>query len=643
MRYILFVLLLWSVTAGAQQRKLKRESQKEENDTLVIDTGEKDSAKIFKPTIEDYRFFTQYSEKKIFDTAFTIDKSYIFTQYNNRDNFGKIQFSNAGSGFQPLMYELNTEQNLELLPTNKSFGILGINDIRYYDVKTPTTSFVYHNAMKNGGGLQSTYTQNVGKNFNFAIEYSGLRSQGFYLNSLASSNNTVFSAHYVSDNGKYEAFAHYLHQNVNNEENGGIADLSIFLSEEDEFKNRENLEVNLSYSDSRFSYRRYYFSHQFAPFNVERFPFKIKHTIYHQGNKYYYSQTATESFYENQSSIIDEMPLSSKKHSKNLSNTVTLLFDKEKFRLEAGVRYQNIQFGTNNIELPQNPYLPKTYNENRFGAVGKLEINLWNRFDLRSFAEFSNGGAFGNYIRLANHAVFEPFKDYKAEAFVNFQSAAPSFNYLLNHSPYLKFNYDFAGFENQTVTETGGKISIPYFDTSVFAKYYRIDKFAYFNENANPAQSGSSVNISQIGGDATFHYRKFHLNTKLLFQSTLTNKELFPAPAFIGRLNLYWQSKVFKDSAEFQAGIKTYYFSKFASRNYSPVLNEFILPDSTGYSIGGQPIADVYLNMKVKRMFFFIEGQHINNSIMQNESYTAPYYPIYDFRLNLGIVWYLFH
>jgi hypothetical protein len=33
--------------------------------------------------------------------------------------------------------------------------------------------------MKQGAALNSTYTQNIGKNFNFAVEYMGLRSQGF--------------------------------------------------------------------------------------------------------------------------------------------------------------------------------------------------------------------------------------------------------------------------------------------------------------------------------------------------------------------------------------------------------------------------------------------------------------------------------
>ncbi|MFC3160388.1 putative porin [Chryseobacterium arachidis] len=101
--------------------------------------------------------------------------------------------------------------------------------------------------------------------------------------------------------------------------------------------------------------------------------------------------------------------------------------------------------------------------------------------------------------------------------------------------------------------------------------------------------------------------------------------------------------KHLKKAAEIQAGIKVYYFSKFASREYFPILNEYILPNSNSFSIGGQPIADVYFNMKVKKMFFFIEGQQVGTFLSHNKSYAFPSYPMYDFRLNLGIVWYLFN
>ena len=642
MKYIFLVIFFCATVLEAQVIKRPQlQNKNSERDTLVIDKGGKDSVKIFKPTINDYLIQTQFSEKKIFDTVFTVEKSYQFSQFNNSDNFGKIQFANIGSGFQDLVFSVNKEQNLSLLPTNKSHFILGIDDVKYYDVKTPTTSFVYHNAMKQGAALNSTYTQNIGKNFNFAVEYMGLRSQGIYRRSLAASNNFVFSSHFNSKNGRYQFFTHYIHQNVNNEENGGLEDVSLFLGDDSRFNNRQNLSVNLTASDSRFSLRRYYFSQEFQFVNSEKYPFKLRHTLYHQANKYRFIESSSESYYT--SSYVDDFDTYAYKFSENLSNTVSLVFDKKTFKLDAGFRHQLINLGTDR-ELPTavGVTIPIDNKENRLGAVGNLEIRLWDKVDLKSFLEYSNGKSFGNYIRSENLLKLEPIKGYVLNAHVNFQSAIPSFNYLINPSFYQDFNYNFSNAQNQSVTEIGGKINLKWFDSSVFANYFRIDNLAYFDTDFLPKQSSETMNISQIGGEATFKYRKFNLNTKLLFQSALSQKELFPMPSFVGRVNLFYQTKAFKNAAEIQSGIKVYYFSKFNSRDYFPVLNEFVLSNS-GTSIGGQPIADAYFNMKVKRMMFFVEAQHFNTTFMKNKSFTAPNYPIYDFRLNLGIVWYIFH
>ncbi|WP_295211063.1 putative porin [uncultured Chryseobacterium sp.] len=643
MKYILSIIFFFSLTVHAQVVNKTDSNQLPKEDTLVIDSGKKDSLKIFKPTINDYLYQKQFAEKKVFDTVMTFDKTYLFSQYNNRDNFGRAQVANIGAGFNPLTYEVIPEQNLALLPTNKSYWILGVDDIDYYDVKTPTATFIYHNAMKNGAALKSMYTQNIGKRFNFSLQYSGLRSQGMYRNSLASNNNTLFTGHYVSKSGNYELFAHYLHQNVNNQENGGIAIDSLFQQGDSNSRNRQNMQVNLASSSSQFSYRRYYLTHQFAPFNSDKIPFKIRHTISHQGNKYYYSQNAPESYWYNvPQQLVSNGPLGSKKYSDNLSNTVSLVWDNEKFKLDAGVRYQMLKFGTNEINLPI-LQIPTEIKESRLGAVGNLQVKLFDKIQLNSFLEFSNGSQFGTYLRTANNLKFEPVKDYFVNAKVNFQSAYPSFNYILNTSIYNNYNYYLQNARNQTVSEIGGSLGLKWFRTELFANYYRIDNYAYFDSNAMPQQSGSSVNISQIGGDATFSYGNFHLNTRLQFQNVLTNKDLLPLPGFIGRANFFYQAKAFKKAAEIQTGIKVYYFSEFASRKYFPILNEYILPDASSFSIGGQPIADVYFNMKVKKMFFFIEGQQVGTFLSHNKAYAFPSYPVYDFRLNIGIVWYLFN
>ncbi|RNA60750.1 hypothetical protein D1631_01780 [Chryseobacterium nematophagum] len=645
MKYLFLVILFFCFFAKSQVVKKiesKEPSQKVE-DTLVIDSGKKDSLKIFKPTINDYLYQTQYSAKKVFDTVMTFDKTYIFSQYNNKDNFGKVQFANVGAGFNPLSYEVVPEQNLALLPTNKSYGILGVDDIHYYDVKTPTATFVYHNSMRNGGGLKSTYTQNIGKRFNFALEYMGLRSQGLYRNSLVANNNTLFSGHYTSKSGNYELFAHYLHQNVNAQENGGIVGDSLFQNGDSNSRNRQNMQVNLAGSSSQFSYRRYYLTHQFAPFNSEKIPFKIRHTISHQGNKYYYNQSVLEAYwYDFPAEIVTDFPFSTKKYSDNLSNTVSLVWDNEKFKLDAGVRYQMLKFGATQINLPILE-IPTELKENRLGAIGNLQIKLFDKIQLNSFMEFSNGNQFGTYLKTTNNLKFEPIKDYIVNAKINFQNAYPSFNYLINTSPYNNYNYYFQNAKNQSITEIGGNVNLKWFKTELFVNYFRIDNYTYFDFNAMPRQSDSSVNISQIGGEATFSYGNFHLNTKLQFQNVLTNKELLPLPSFIGRANFFYQAKAFKKAAEIQAGIKAYYFSKFASREYFPILNEYILPSADAFSIGGQPILDLYFNMKVKKMFFYIEGQQIGTFLSHNKAYAFPHYPVYDFRLNIGIVWYLFN
>ncbi|NAW52036.1 hypothetical protein GNY06_11875 [Elizabethkingia argentiflava] len=641
MRYI-FLWLIWLSGTISAQVINKTDNNRITGDSVIIDNGRKDSIKIFKPSIQDYKFRTEGGADKIFDIALTPDKTFIFSQFNNKDNFGKVQFPNSGQPFNPLMFELMPQQNLAVLPTGKAFNMLRVADIRYYDVKTPTTTFIYHNAPGNGSVLSSSYTQNVGKNFNFSINYMGLRAKGLYQRNLSVNNNFNFSSHYQNQSGRYEFFTHYLNQNVNNEENGGIKLLDQFLGGDSRFENRQNVEINLSSSESFFNYRRYYWSHSYGLFKIDgAYPLKLKHTFINEGNKYYYVQNGSENFYNPYApEVIKDFTPSSKKYSKKFTNIIGLVFNKPAFKLDAGLKYQKITLGTNGILL-QNEVSPLEWKENRLGIEGNLQIKLWNKFNLDSHAEYTTGNKFGNFIQINNDIRFATKENFAVEGKLNFQSAAPSFNFLLNGSIYKNFNYA-PDFKHQSILEAGGLIKLKWLDASGFINYFNINNNTYLNAQRKVEQLSSSINITQIGGGATLSYKKFHLHGKVLFQSAINNKEVFPMPHFIGRANLYFQSHAFKDAAEIQTGIKAYYFDKFRSREFFPVLNEFALAGNSSHAIGGYPIMEMYFNMKVKSMMLFIEGQHINTAIGHNKSFAAPYYPVADFRLNLGIVWYIF-
>ena len=63
MRFVFF--LVFSISLYGQILKKTPVKTNKESDTLVVDSGKKDSLQIFKPTIYDYVHFTQFSEKKI--------------------------------------------------------------------------------------------------------------------------------------------------------------------------------------------------------------------------------------------------------------------------------------------------------------------------------------------------------------------------------------------------------------------------------------------------------------------------------------------------------------------------------------------------------------------------------------------------
>ncbi len=90
--------------------------------------------------------------------------------------FGKLFFPNVGGVVVDLEYQ-NIPFNPLMLPTGKKYNYYYANDIKYYDVKTPYTEFIYENGVKEGNFLSSTFSHNINKQFNYTFHYRGLISE----------------------------------------------------------------------------------------------------------------------------------------------------------------------------------------------------------------------------------------------------------------------------------------------------------------------------------------------------------------------------------------------------------------------------------------------------------------------------------
>lgn len=610
-----------------------------------------DSLQVHHPKISDYKYWTERNpQRTVIDTALTIE-SFYNQNFTQKDVFGKMFFPNFGQTFNPLEFEENPSR-IHLLPTGKSFNYLFPEDVKYYDVKTPTTEFIYENGVREGQYLSTTFTHNLTPQLNYSVRYRGLRSVGRYQNSLAANNAFLATISYHSKSDRFRLWTHFISQNIDNEENGGIQDLNQFIYDDSlRTTNRQNILVNLDYTDTEFDARRFHLGAGYKLFgraksdSLEAAPLRIKNVFTYEKQKYLHKENQAEDYY--QSAVFADMGRRNLKSFETLQNTSTLEFTwGERLLLEAGFRYENLQLYSPR-ELSQGLVnVPKGIEDQLIGAVAKLYFDWNEKINLNADAEFKSGEFFKSQYHINAVLDIQPVEGYHILGGVLVQSAYPSLNLIYHQSFYKDFNYYDSGFENTNTQKLFGKIDLTKIHTDVEATLYNIDNYVYVSPDFRSRQLDGSISLFQIKGNNLLTYRKFNLGTTIQYQKVTQNEAFLPLPDLIARASLYWQSKVFDNKAEVQIGFNANYFTEFESREFFPVINEFMLqrthPDFGVRKIGGFPMLDFFLNIKVDRMRIYLRADHFNTFWGENNYYSAPYTPFRDIKIQMGVKWYLF-
>ena len=612
-----------------------------------------DSLEVHNPTIEDYKFWTERNPKpEVIDTTLTIESLYR-QNFTQKDIFGKMFFPNFGQTFNPLEFE-ESNPRIQLLPTGKSFNYIYPEDVKYYDVKTPSTEFVYENGLREGQYLSTTFTHNLTPQWNYSVRYRGLRSVGRYENSLSANNAFIVTLSHKSQNERLRIWTHFISQNIDNEENGGIENLAEF--EQDDSlgtTNRQNILVNLNHTDTEFDTRRFHLGASYGLFggaksdslSVPKPPLRVKNVFTYEKQKYLHKENQAEDYY--QSAIFADMGRRNLRSFETLQNTSTLEFTwGERLLLEAGVRYENLKLYAPESLSQGLVNIPKQIDDQLIGAVGKLYFDWNERIKLNADAEFKSGEIFKSQYNINAVVDIQPIDGYHLIGGVLVQSAYPSLNVVYNQSFYKDFNYYNLNFQNTNTQKLFGKINLEKLNTDVEANLYNIENYVYVGSDFRPKQLDGNISLFQIRANNLLTYKKFNLRTTVQYQKVTQNEDFLPLPDLIARASLYWQSKVFDNKAELQIGFNANYFTEFESREFFPVINEFMLqrPNSTYgiQKIGGFPMIDFFFNIKVDRMRIFLRADHFNTFFGENNYYSAPNTPFRDFKIQMGVKWYLF-
>lgn len=595
------------------------------------------------PPIQDYKIISVKNDTTYLDTTLTILKDYKFN-YLRKDNFELLPFSNTGQPYNNLSLRKDYKKTFpELGARAKHSNFMEVEDINYYHVPTPLTDFYFKTVPEQGQQLDALFTVNTSENLNLFMAYKGTRALGRFQHILTSAGNLRMGFSYDSDNNKYHAKAHFVSQDLLNEENGGLTQQAIqqYVDKEEEFDDRSVLEVNFENAENILYGKRFFLDHRYILTKVTDSTnmLSLNHTFDYSYKKYVF----------NQSSAVNEI-YGESFESRNLKDETRL----KKFFNEVSVNYSNnllgeisfaaghtnYDYGYNSVFIKPGDTIGNRINGDLLHIGGSYKKRIAG-FALEADARLNLADEFsGNYLAATASYIFN--KDNEIRFGLNQNSTAPNFNFLLYQSDYINYNWQnnfdneisqrlFADFKSKKLFNVLGSLS-------------QIENYTYFTlddiGNVKPFQAGSPVRYLKLRAEREFDFGLFGSYNTIMYQNVLEGLDVLNLPEFVTRNSIYYKDFWFDKALYLQTGFTFKYFSKYEMDAYNPVLAEFYVQNSQ--ELGGFPVVDYFFNAKVDKARIFFKLQNLNDLIDQNNNFSAPGYPYTDFLIRFGLVWDLF-
>ena len=614
---------------------------KSQNDS-IRNSGEISVTLSGKTKYTDYKIFSHQRDTTYIDTTLSIQKDYKFN-YLRTDNFELLAFHNQGQTFTNLGYDFS---NLKLMPdigfTAKQFSYLDIDEIKYYEVPTPTTEITYRTGLQQGQILDAIFTANFSPRLNVSLSYKGIRSLGAYRRSLASHGNFRGAFHYRTEDNQYEIRGHITSQDFFNEESGGLPQVEIdkFESNASDYRTRSYLDVNLNDAENDFEGRRVYLDHSYKLLankdTINKTDFsnlKVGHIFTTETKEYSFTQpTITTSFFgESNSSGASN----NQAKSTITNNEMNLEFNSKYVlgKFKAKVNITNYSYGYDSI-LNSNSTISKIKLEGNAISVGADWNAKINNFYLNATGNLSPGSGRLSGSFLQGEALFKKDSLFAVKGSLLISSKSPNFNTLLHQSKYDDYNW-YNDFSSVNTRDLGFDLSSKWLNASL--NFTNIDNYTYFDENNKPQQFDSQVTYLKVKASKEFRIKKFALDNTIMYQNVSSGSSVFRVPELVTRNTLYYQDYWFKGKPMLvNIGATFNYFTKYQMNAYNPLLAEFTLQNDQEI---GFPSVDVFFNAQVRRTRLFLKIENVTSSFTEKNYYSAPNYPYRDFVIRFGLVW----
>jgi len=662
MRYLFFIIFIFSIKIiSAQETGLTTVK----SDTLLSE--KKDFKQIAKKeksdkeeniTIKDYKIISFSRDTTFLDTTLTIQKEYRYN-YLRKDNFELLPLANMGQAYNNLGYDFESQLFYPKIGASaKHFNYLEMEDVKYYNVPTPTTDAMFKTVFEEGQFLDILLTFNLSKRLNYSIAYKGFRSLGKYNSSESEAGNFRTTANYQSKNSRYDIRMHIAAQDLINEENGGLSNKEgQFESGDADFSDRSRIDVNFTDAQTKILGKRYFFENRYKLIRkvkdstiAEKTSLGIGHVFNYETKYYQFTQN-------NQNDYFGEAFVTSTLSDKAILKTFYNQFSAEFYnatlgRLKGNLNIYNYNYYFNSTLIVNNESISRQIKgeEISLGANYQKQIG---GFNLKGdFAYNLSGKLTGTILNVG--ASYKIADDIVFSAQLHSSSKMPNFNFLLYQSDYANYNWDNTNTFNKTSTN-----SLNFnLDTKQFGnasvKITSLDNYSYFavdpdqiitegeseSQFIKPYQETKAVNYLKVKYQKEFKYKGFALDNTIMYQTVAQSTNVLNVPQFTTRNSFYYSTDVFKKAMFLQTGVTFKYFTSYNMNSYNPLLGEFYIQNTE--KLGGFPLLDFFINAKVQQTRIYLKAEHFNSSFSGFNYYSAPDYPYRDFIVRFGVVWNFF-
>ena len=605
--------------------------------------------------IDLYRVITIDRDTTYIDTSLTIQKEYSHN-YLRKDTFGLLPFANEGQTYNTLQYSLTDFSPYpEFGFKARHFNFMEANQIRYYSVATPVTELYFKSTIKKGQSVDAFSTLNTSENLNFSIAYKGLRSEGEYINQLASTGNFRFTTSYHTKNKRYFANAHYTYQDILNEENGGITTIENFESEDPNYNNRQRFEVYFNDAKSFLKGKRIFVDHNFRVNSKKgNNNLYVTHQFNYENKFFEYNQSTVPSTVGNQTvarfgdSFLDSGINDQTRYNK-MYNRVGLVYENTilgNFLFFADDFRSNYYYSRILVFDNQNT-IPSFYSQKINSAGGQYGYrhDKWNGTFLYSRSITAQS--------LSNLDAKLKY-DWNEDVQLSFQyqniNKLPNNNYNLYQSSYVQYNWSNC-FKNEKINTIKANAISPWINAEL--QFSVLNDHLYFNDVSTlaqktvrtqivtPSQYNGTINYLSVKVSREFKFGKFALDNTVLYQKVEQNEGILNVPEIVTRNTFYYTNYMFKKALFLQTGISLNYFTSYYANDYNPVIGEFFVQNEK--EIGNYPNLDFFINAKIQRTRVYFKLEHFNSALTGNNFYASPNNPSRDFTIRFGLIWNFFN